>query len=269
MVLRQSYICENLQSLAQTRLDLVEDEIMKHVSITAFDCPDAWFKTLNQIWKSGDHFRVGYGSEATETKKLNISIEITNPENRPLVAEKAPCDMKYVQWYALTYLWCGEKQEETYTYGSRLREPVDQIEEAVTRYVQELKDRQVTMVIRLPEDICKMRLGGKERHEPPCLSLIDTEVLEGKMNLTCYFRSWDAYAGLPANIAGLQLFNEAFVREINGRGNLSLETGRLIFHSKNGHIYQRQYKLVEELLSPQSSSKSHRMAQAIKAHKDG
>ncbi|HII85273.1 TPA: hypothetical protein HA273_01545, partial [Candidatus Bathyarchaeota archaeon] len=147
---------------------------MKHVGIRAFDCPDAWFKALNQIWKNGDPFRVGYGSEATETKKLNLSIEITNPENRPLVADKAPCDMKYVQWYALTYLWCGEKQEETYTYGSRLREPVDQIEEAVKRYVQELKDRQVTLVIRLPEDICKLRAGGKEQHEPPCLSLIDT-----------------------------------------------------------------------------------------------
>jgi thymidylate synthase len=241
---------------------------LRHIGITAFDCPDAWFKTLNQIWKNGDPFRVGYGSEATETKKLNLSLEITNPENRPLVAEKAPCDMKYVQWYALTYLWCGEKQDETYTYGSRLREPVDQIEEAIDRYVQELKDRQVTMVIRLPEDICKMRAGGKERHEPPCLSLIDTEVLEGRMNLTCYFRSWDAYAGLPANIAGLQLFNEAFVSEINNRGKLELETGKLVFHSKNCHIYQRQYKLVEELLSPQSSQRNRRMAQAMKTSKE-
>ncbi len=241
---------------------------MKHVKITAFDCPDAWFKVLDQIWKTGDPFRVGYGSEVTETKKLNLSIEIARPENRPLVAEKAPCDMKYVQWYALTYLWCGEKQDETYTYGSRLREPVDQIDEAINRYFQEPQDRQVTMVIRLPQDIRKLRPGGKDRHEPPCLSLIDTEILEGKMHLTCYFRSWDAYAGLPANIAGLQLFNEAFVKEINSRGNLSLGTGKLIFHSKNCHIYQRQYKLVEELLSPQSSSKTLRMAQTMKALKD-
>jgi len=100
------------------------------------------------------------------------------------------------------------------------------------------------------------------------LSLIDTEILEGKMHLTCYFRSWDAYAGLPANIAGLQLFNEAFVKEINSRGNLNLETGKLIFHSKNCHIYQRQYKLVQELISPQTSSKQQRMAQAMKASEE-
>jgi thymidylate synthase len=84
------------------------------------------------------------------------------------------------------------------------------------------------------------------------------------MHLTCYFRSWDAYAGLPANIAGLQLFNEAFVSEINSRSSLQLETGKLIFHSKNCHIYQRQYKLVQELLSPQNTSKTPRMAQTFK-----
>jgi len=239
---------------------------LKHVKISAFDCPDAWFQTLNHIWSEGDVFRVGYGSEETDTKKLNLSIEIAHPENRPLVAEKAPCDMKYVQWYALTYLWCGEKQDETYTYGSRLREPVDQVEEAVKRYVQEQRDRQVTLAVRLPDDIKKFR--GKDRHEPPCLSLIDTEILDGKMHLTCYFRSWDAYAGLPANIAGLQLFNEAFVKEINNRGDLSLETGKLIFHSKNCHVYERQYKLVKELLSPQTSSKTPRLAQAMKTSEE-
>ena len=110
----------------------------------------------------------------------------------------------------------------------------------------------MTLVVRLPRDIKKY--VGAEKHEPPCLSLLDTEILEGRMHLTCYFRSWDAYAGLPANIAGLQLFNEALVSEINTRGNLSLETGKLIFHSKNCHIYERQYKLIREMLEPKSSS---------------
>jgi thymidylate synthase len=240
---------------------------VKHVKISAFDCPDAWFQALRHIWNEGDVFKVGFGSEETQTKKLNLSIEITHPESRPLVGEKAPCDVKYVQGYALEYLWCGEKQdEETYTYGSRLNKPINQIEEAVERYVQEQRDRQVTMVIRLPQDIKKY--VASKKHEPPCLSLIDTEIFEGEMHLTCYFRSWDAYAGLPANIAGLQLFNEAFVKEINSRGNLELETGKLIFHSKNCHIYQRQYKLVQELLSPKTISKSGNIAKAIKSAVD-
>ena len=226
---------------------------MKYVAIHAFDCPDAWFKVLSAIWRKGNFFEVGYGSERSKTRKLNLSIEITRPENRPLVDDMAPCDMKYVQWYALKYLWSGVIEEETYTYGSRLRKPVDQVEEAIKRYLNEQGDRQVTLTIRLPEDIQKR---WKERkHEPPCLSLIDTEICENQLHLTCYFRSWDAYAGLPANIAGIQVFNEALVSEINRRGNLSIKTGKLIFHSKNCHIYERQFKIVEELLKPGEDSR--------------
>jgi len=237
---------------------------MKHLKISAFDCPDAWFKALSCIWREGDVFPVGFGSEETETKKLNLTIEIAHPENRPIVSDKAPCDLKYVQGYALEYLWCGEKQEdETYTYGSRLNHPVNQVEEAVKRYAEEQRDRQVTLVIRLPSDIKKYG-ADRRKSEPPCLSLIDTEILDNQMHLTCYFRSWDAYGGLPANIAGLQLFNEAFVSEINERGNLSLKTGKFIFHSKNCHIYQRQYNLVKELLDPKDSIKSTRLAKALR-----
>ena len=61
---------------------------MKHVKISAFDCPDAWFKALNAIWKEGDNFPVGYGSEETETKKLNLTIEIAHPEIGHLSATK-------------------------------------------------------------------------------------------------------------------------------------------------------------------------------------
>ena len=222
---------------------------MNYVNIRAFDCPDAWFKTLLEIRENGDTFQVGYGSECSLTKKLNVSIEIQHPENRPLVDEKAPCDMKYVQWYALKYLWSGVKEDETYTYGCRLREPIDQIEEAIRRYEENQQDRQITLVTRVPKDI-KKRIENK-KHEPPCLSLMDTEILEGKLHLTCYFRSWDAYAGLPANIAGIQLLNEALVSEINRRTDLNIQTGKLIFHSKNCHIYERQFKIVEELLKPE------------------
>ncbi len=230
-----------------------ETKPLKHIKIQAFDCPDAWYKVLREVWHNGELFEVCYGSERSSTKKLNVTLEITRPENRPLVDEHAPCDMKYVQWYALKYLWSGVIEDETYTYGSRLREPVDQVEEAIGRYLEEQRDRQVTLVIRLPEDI-KKRLEGR-KHEPPCLTLIDTEISDHKLHLTCYFRSWDAYAALPANIAGIQIFNEALVSEIAKRGNLGLETGKLIFHSKNCHVYERQFQMVEELLKPKQDNR--------------
>ncbi|MCL1966013.1 MAG: thymidylate synthase, partial [Candidatus Bathyarchaeota archaeon] len=69
------------------------------------------------------------------------------------------------------------------------------------------------------------------------------------------------------NIAGLQLFNEAFVDEINKKGNLNLKPGKLIFHSKNCHIYQRQYNLIKELLEPKDNN-TKRLAKTITDKKD-
>jgi len=210
---------------------------MKRFNIKAFDNGDAYRQILNRIWYEGDLFKVGYGSEETETKKLHVSIEIAHPENRPLIDDKAPCDMKYIQEYALTYLWCPDPMEASYTYGKRMHEPVDQVAEVIRRFKEQSMDRQCTIIIRIPQDILK-----NSCKEPPCLTVLDYEILDGKLNCETYFRSWDAYAGLPANIAGLQLFNEAIAKEIG------VETGVFILHSKNVHIYKRQYKLVQELV---------------------
>ncbi len=235
---------------------------MKHLKITAFDLPDAWYQVLKRIWEEGETYSVKYGSEVTETKKLDVTIEIQHPENRPLVHEKAPCDMRYVTNYFMEYLWFGEKRpDETYTYSSRLRSPVDQIQEAINRYAEEVFDRQITLVIRLPQDIHKVIEG--RRHEPPCLTIIDTEITRNnngndrklKFTLVGYFRSWDAYGALPANLAGLQLFTEAFVKELNAKGKEkqgsrweNVYTGPMLMISKNCHLYQRQFSFVQELL---------------------
>jgi hypothetical protein len=63
-------------------------------------------------------------------------------------------------------------------------------------------------------------------------------------------------------------FVKQMFSSINSRGDFALETGKLIFHSKNCHVYERQYKLVKELLSPQTGSKTPRMAQTMKASEE-
>jgi len=211
---------------------------MRYEHIKAFDIPDGWYKTLEAIWTKGDPFYVGYGSEVTETRKLNLTLEIENPHTRPLIADKAPCDMKYVTSYALQYLWLGEKAEgETYTYGGRLREPMDQVELAIQRLVDEPRDRQVVLLIRRPEDLRKELAGMK--HEPPCLTILDLEILEDKLHTTGYFRSWDGYAGLPANLAGVQIFLEAFVAEVNRRSGRSYSTAGWTRSSRNSSARRR------------------------------
>jgi len=82
-----------------------------------------------------------------------------------------------------------------------------------------------------------------------CLSILDFEISDGQLHTTGYFRSWDAYAGLPSNLAGIQLLVEYMVNKMSEYG-LNLKTGKFVFHSKNCHIYKRQYGMVEQLLKP-------------------
>ena len=250
---------------------------MKYVLIKAFDIPDAYDKALRTIWTEGEKFTVGYGSEETETKKLNLTIVIDHPENRPLLGDKAPNDLKYLNWYAGTYLWYPDKDDAEYTYGNRMRKSttpqdiingvpemvdwikrelitlldkhytsVDQLQEVIDRFKQQKYDRQCIVVIRRPEDIIK----GKCK-DPPCLTMIDFEIIDDELCATVYFRSWDAYAGLPLNIAGLQMIFEFMASEIG------VKTGKMILHSKNCHIYKRVYKLVEDMFT--SSKDTRRM----------
>jgi thymidylate synthase len=208
---------------------------MKHVLITAFDLPSAWYQAVNQIYREGDVFKVERGSEVTLTKKLSVSIEIEHPEHRPLIDEKAPCDLKYVEEVYLSYLFLPEKSPgETYTYGERMRKPVDQIEEIVNRYKEFTADRQNIIVLRIPQDL--------HITAPPCLTIIDTEIYDDKLHFFPYFRSWDCYAGLPANLAGLQILKEHMAKEIG------VDPGKTVACSKNLHLYERQLQFAEKLV---------------------
>jgi thymidylate synthase len=56
-------------------------------------------------------------------------------------------------------------------------------------------------------------------------------------------------------VAGIQVFNEALVSELNNRAGTENTTGELVFHSKNCHIYSRLYDIVEELIKPGKDSR--------------
>lgn len=218
---------------------------MKHVTIESFDIPDAWFKSVNTIWNQGEIFTIGHGSECTETKKLDVTVEIDHPENMPYVADKSPTDPKTVMEYALTYFWTDYLGDHPYTYGWRLRHPVDQIEYVIKAIIDNPNNRQFTMTIRIPEDV--------DNPEPPCLTMIDLEVMDNKINLTGYFRSWDSYGAMNDNLIGIFLLLDAITTEINERAGTNYKTGKMIIHSKNCHIYQRQYNLVKELLTSKTT----------------
>ena len=85
------------------------------------------------------------------------------------------------------------------------------------------RNNQLVLQVAHPSDLTLV--------DPPCLRSIDTRIQDGKLNFFVYFRSWDLWGGLPANLAGIQNLKEYMVSEIG------VSDGELIVESKGLHLY--------------------------------
>lgn len=227
--------------------------MLKPVFIEARDLPDAWFQCVYAILDHGYKYTIDRGSyEGQQRLEFDyITIHIKHPDVRPLIPDipaalgiPNPVADGYIEEY-LPYLMTNMKQpNEDYTYGERLAgweyytkelmlpNTVNQIDEVIKMY----KDKgygtnQAVMSISMPSDIL---LG-----DPPCLRHIDTRIKDRKLHFMVYFRSWDLWNGMPANLGGIQMLKEYMASEIG------VEDGEIIAASKGLHIYNYAFELAE------------------------
>jgi len=161
----------------------------------------------------------------------------------------------------IEYLMTGHKEPgESYTYGERLtRAPVTRnklawwqdgnteiidkrdmdgkivFEEEGTIYLNQIewvidtykkfgyRNNQMVLQVAHPSDITLL--------DPPCLRSIDTRIQDDRLSFVVYFRSWDLWGGLPANLAGIQNLKSYMAAEIG------VEDGEMIVESKGLHLY--------------------------------
>jgi thymidylate synthase len=202
--------------------------------IEARDLPEAWFLCLRRTLTDGREYTIDRGSYVGHRRKeLDfIVLHIKRPGARPLIPDvplgvPPPSSMDYVENY-LQYLMTSFKADkEQYTYGEDL-EP--QIPEVIRIYSEDGHNtNQGFMAVGWRESI--------SLPDPPCLRGIDTRVKDGKLHFILYFRSWDLWAGLPSNLAGIQLLKEYMSSEIG------VEDGEIIALSKGLHLYDYAWEL--------------------------
>jgi thymidylate synthase len=184
------------------------------------------------------------------------SCGIPNPVEHDYIYGGEGYDRSYIE-----YLMTPHKEPgESYTYGERLTrvpitgdkqawweagntEIVDQrevdgkavFEEEGKLYLNQIewiintykkfgfRNNQMVLQVAHPSDLTLV--------DPPCLRSIDTRIQDDTLNFFVYFRSWDLWGGLPANLAGIQNLKEYMAAEIG------VKDGQMIVESKGLHLY--------------------------------
>ena len=209
---------------------------MQVTVIEARDLPEAWFLCQRKTLTEGREYAIERGSHVAHLRKeLDfILLQVKHPGSRPLIPDvplgvPPPSSMDYVENY-LQYLITSFKADtEQYTYGEDLEY---QLPELIRMYKEDGHNTNQGF----------MAVGSKESiilSDPPCLRGIDTRVQNGQLHFILYFRSWDLWAGLPSNLAAIQLMKEYVASEIG------VEDGELIALSKGLHLYDYTWDLAK------------------------
>jgi thymidylate synthase len=184
------------------------------------------------------------------------SCGIPNPVEEAYIFGGEGYNRSYIE-----YLMTGHKQPgESYTYGERLtRVPVtgDKLrwwteknhdiidnrdvdgkvvfEEKGSLYLNQIewiidtykrfgsRNNQMVLQVAHPSDVTLL--------DPPCLRSIDTRIQGETLHFMVYFRSWDLWGGMPANLAGIQNLKEYMA------GEIGVKDGEMVVESKGLHLY--------------------------------
>lgn len=184
------------------------------------------------------------------------SCGIPNPVEEAYIFGGEGYNRSYVE-----YLMTGYKEPgESYTYGERLtrvpvsgdklrwwkeknRDIIDErdvdgkvvFEENGSVYLNQIewiidtykrfgsRNNQMVLQVAHPSDVTLV--------DPPCLRSIDTRIQDETLHFMVYFRSWDLWGGMPANLAGIQNLKEYMA------GEIGVKDGEMIVESKGLHLY--------------------------------
>jgi thymidylate synthase len=190
-----------------------------------------------------------------DTEGLPLTPQI--PESMSGIPNPVPDG--YLIDYSEYLLGFNMKKDESYTYGQRInKEPISkllsdtiigrpdiyrsykgsrvlegiilnsekflsQVDLAIEIYREHPRTNQMCLQIAKPTDMLLL--------DPPCLRHIDTRIQDGRLHFYPYFRSWDLWSGLPANLAVISMLQEYMAEEIG------VQQGEMICTSKGLHLY--------------------------------
>lgn len=188
-------------------------------------------------------FDLSQGFPLVTTKKLHTKSVI----HELLWFLRGDSNVRYLQENGISIWneWADENGELGPIYGVQWRswptpsgESVDQIKEVVDLLRDNPDSRRILVSAWNAAEISNMAL-------PPCHTLFQFYVADGKLSCQLYQRSADTFLGVPFNIASYALLTHMLAQQTD------LKVGDFVWTGGDCHLYLNHLEQVEEQLSRQ------------------
>ena len=164
---------------------------------------------------------------------------------------KGDTNIKYLNDHGVTIWdeWANENGDLGPIYGKQWTawegkngEKINQIAEAVDMIKNSPESRRI-IVSGWNVDDLKQLISGKKTAPPPCHTVFQFYVSQGKLSCQLYQRSADIFLGVPFNIASYALLT-MMMAQVCG-----LKPGEFVHTFGDLHIYKNHFEQVREQLS--------------------
>ncbi|MBI2031957.1 MAG: thymidylate synthase [Candidatus Levybacteria bacterium] len=213
-----------------------------------------WFlrgdSNIKYLVDNGVHIWDDWGfkryKESFENKKLNIKNKKhkKNIKNKKMLSqdeyiERVKNDKKFAEKFGELGPVYGVQWRRWPASDGR---KIDQVKWAIEKIKKTPERRHIVISAWNPEFVYEMAGKGKSVALPPCHTLFQFNVINGKLSCQLYQRSADLFLGVPFNIASYALFTMIFAH-LTG-----YPAGDFVHTFGDAHIYSNHFEQVKEQL---------------------
>ena len=216
-------------------------DLLRHVMENGVDKGDRTGTGTRSVFGYQMRFNLEDGFPVLTTKKLHLRSII----HELLWFLSGDTNIKYLHDNGVTIWdeWADENGDLGPVYGYQWRswpnpngQSIDQISQVVNSLKNNPDSRRHIVSAWNPAEVDQMAL-------PPCHSLFQFYVADGKLSCQLYQRSADLFLGVPFNIASYALLT-MMMAQVTG-----LKVGEFVHTLGDVHIYNNHFEQVKEQLS--------------------
>lgn len=223
---------------------------------------EAFVSELSELKTSGSLVKAR-GSNQLE--KVFVNFEISDPTDINVTVESRKFNQRYAIAEWLWYLSANSKVNNISKLASiwkDIQDPYGEVESNYGSYIFSLDknfsrsqwswvvnellvdrdSRRATISINQPYH------KEKNVKDYPCTQYIQFFIRDNKLHMGVNMRSNDIIFGLCNDIFTFCLFQQLMLNELNDRG-LKLELGSYFHHAGSLHIYERHFKMMDNILN--------------------